>query len=189
MSNNKQQPPKTILIGAIAGAFGANGEIKLKSFTADPAACLSYAPFMDEAGEVILQITKSRPIKGGFAVRSPDVRYRDQAEALRGTQLYCLRDDLTPTEEDEFYHSDLIGLVVVSTDKQLLGKIKDVHNYGASDLLEIVDTPNIQASWNIPFTLAHVPEIDLELGHIILADWSDYLPEVKPDSKGEKKHG
>ncbi len=181
------ETPQTIFVAAITGAFGARGEIKIKSFTDDPAACLTYAPFVDEAGEVILKITKTREVKGGFAVRSPGVQYRDQAEALRGTKLYCLRSQMPEPDEDDFYHSDLVGLNVVSLEEQPLGRIEAVRNYGASDLLEITDTPNVKGSWSLPFTQAHVPVINLTTGQVVLADWQVFLPEPKKDKKKRVK--
>ncbi|MBL1431646.1 MAG: 16S rRNA processing protein RimM [Robiginitomaculum sp.] len=180
--------PQTIFVAAITGAFGAKGEIKIKSFTDDPAACLAYAPFVDEQGQVILKINKWREVKGGFAVRSPGIQYRDQAEALRGTKLYCLRDKMPVTDDDEFYHSDLVGLKVKSAENQALGKIEAVHNFGASDLLEIYDTPDVKGTWVLPFTLMHVPKIDIAAGTVVVADWQDYLPEEKQDKKPGKKN-
>lgn len=180
--------PQTIFVAAITGAFGAKGEIKIKSFTDDPAACLAYAPFVDEQGQVVLKINKWREVKGGFAVRSPGIQYRDQAESLRGTKLYCLRTKFPVPDDDEFYHSDLVGLKVVSTDGQPLGKIEALHNFGASDLLEICDTPDVIGSWTLPFNLAHVPKVDIAAGIVSLADWQDFLPEEKQDKKQVKKN-
>ncbi|VAV90221.1 16S rRNA processing protein RimM [hydrothermal vent metagenome] len=173
----------TILVAAITGAFGARGEIRLKSFTNEPAACLSYAPFVDVDGKVILKISKPRQVKGGFAVRSPGVQYRDQAEALRGTKLYCLREVLPAPEKDEFYHSDLLGLSVFSADDVLMGRIADVQNYGASDLLEICDTPNVTANWTLPFTLAHVPLVDVPGKKVSIQDWQEFLPDKNAKPK------
>ncbi len=177
-------PKKPILIAAITGAFGAKGEVRIKSFTDEPAACLDYAPFVNEAGEEVLRIAKSRPVKGGFALKCKGIQYRDQAEALRGTKLYCLAGALPKQDADEFYHLDLVGLSVVSHDGQPLGRVHAVQNYGASDLLEICETPKVKGSWMLPFTLAHVPQVDLDEKQIVLADWQEYLPDVKAAKKG-----
>jgi 16S rRNA processing protein RimM len=187
VNSDHKNSSHTILVAAIAGAFGAKGEIKLKSFTEDPATCLAFAPFVDEAGEVVLKISKPRPIKGGFAVRSPGIQYRDQAAALQGTKLYALREAMPEPSEDEFYHSDLIGLSVFSVEGDTLGKVEAVYNYGASDLLEISGTPGISASWTLPFTKAHVPLVDIRQKQLNVADWQDYLPEKKPQKPKPKR--
>ena len=107
---------------------------------------------------------------------------------MRGTKLYCLRDKFPAPDDDEFYHSDLVGLKVVSTDGQALGKIEALHNFGASDLLEICDTPNLVGSWTLPFNLMNVPKVDIAAGKVVLADWQDYLPEEKQDKKSVKEN-
>jgi len=175
--------PQTIFVAAITGAFGAKGEIKIKSFTDEPAACLAYAPFVDEQGQVILKINKWREVKGGFAVRSPGIQYRDQAEALRGTQLFCLREQMPEPDEGEFYNSDLVGLAVFGPDAQPMGRVKAVLNFGASDLLEICDTPEVKGSWVLPFTLAHVPVVSLADQRVEIADWETYLPATNDDAE------
>ena len=77
-----------------------------------------------------------RAVKNGFAARIVDVDTKEQADALKGVQLYALRDDLPSLPDDEFYHADLIGLEVFDTGGTLLGRVKAVQNYGADDLLE-----------------------------------------------------
>ncbi len=86
---------------------------------------------------------------------------RDEAEKLRGTDLYVSRAVLPPPEdEDEYYHSDLIGLKAISPEGEAIGKIIAVHNFGAGDLLEVRFDGEPQAEL-IPFENKHVPRIDL----------------------------
>lgn len=184
MSGNS---PKTVLVGAIAGAFGVRGEARIKSFTQDPKSILALAPLRDAGGQVILEITASRPVKGGFAVMSPQVASREAAMAMKSTKLFCLRSQLPPPEEDEFYHVDLIGLRVEGNDGADLGRIKAVQDHGAGDLLEIAGTPGEKRSWLLPFTRANVPELDFDSGTAIVADWTDYLPssDTTPEEEDE----
>lgn len=182
MSGNS---PKTVLVGAIAGAFGVRGEARIKSFTEDPASILDLAPWRDVHGNVILEITASRPVKGGFAVKSPQVASREDAMAMKSTKLFCLRSQLPPPDEDEFYHVDLVGLVVEGADGTPLGKVKAVRDHGAGDLLEISGTPGEKQTWLVPFTRAHVPELDFEAGKAVLKDWDGYLPDL--NAKPEKE--
>ena len=62
---------------------------------------------------------------------------RDAAEALKGTELFVARDQLPATGEEEFYHADLIGLEAQDSEGRTLGKVAAIHNYGASDVMEI----------------------------------------------------
>ena len=162
-----------ICVGAIAGAFGVRGEVRLKSFTADPAAIAAYSPLTSEDGTRSFAITLDRPVKGGFAARLSGVTSKEAADALQGTRLYARRDQLPSLPDDEYYHADLIGLTVLDTGGAELGQVKAVLNHGAGDLLEI-HGPGLKATVLLPFTRAAVPTVDLAAGRII-ADPPDGL--------------
>lgn len=154
-----------ICVGAIMGAFGTNGEVRLKSFTAEPQDVAAYAPITSEDGTQTFELRITRPVKGGFAARVSGVRYRDQAEALRGVRLFVPRTALPSLPDDEFYHSDLIGLSVFDTGGQKIGRVKAVQDFGATDILEVQrpGAPDIL----LPFTAEVVPTVDIAAGRII----------------------
>jgi len=155
-----------VTIGAIAGAFGVKGEVRLKSFCAVPEDIGQYSPLRDEAGKEY-KFKISRAIKGGFAARIEGIRYKDQADALRGIKLLAHRDQLPALPDDEFYHADLIGLEALDTGGALLGKIAAVLNHGAGDILEIRG-PGVDGQALVPFTLDSVPTVDLAQGRVIV---------------------
>ena len=154
-----------ILVGRVAGAFGVKGEVRITSFTADPAALVDYKALKREDGSPGLTLTSGRPAKGGIVARAKEVETREQAEALRGLKLYIPRDVLPAPEEDEFYVTDLIGLAVETPEGEPLGRVKTVHDFGAGDLLEV--QPPEGASWWLPFTREAVPEVRLAEGKVI----------------------
>ncbi|HCQ64632.1 MAG TPA: ribosome maturation factor RimM [Rhodobacteraceae bacterium] len=155
-----------ICVGAIAGAFGVKGEVRLKSFTADPEAIASYGPLVTEDGARSFAVEITRPVKNGFAARIEGVSSKEAADDLRGTKLFAERDVLPCLPDDEFYHADLIGLAVHDTGGRLLGRVTAVHNHGAGDLLEIsgagLNTPAL-----LPFTQDAVPTVDLTARRIV----------------------
>ncbi|MCB1334573.1 MAG: ribosome maturation factor RimM [Roseivivax sp.] len=155
-----------ICVGALGGAFGVTGEVRLKSFTADPEAIVDYSPLTSEDGTREFTITMARPIKNGFAARLSGVETKEEADALRGVRLFAPRDRLPSLPDDEFYHADLIGLEVVDTGGRILGRVTAVHNHGATDLLE-VRVPSQSATVLLPFTRAAVPTVDLTAGRIV----------------------
>ncbi|MBY6003116.1 ribosome maturation factor RimM [Salipiger bermudensis] len=157
---------ETICVGTIAGAFGVHGEVRLKSFTAEPEALAEYAPLTTEDGSRSFEVQITRPVKGGFAARLSGVRSKEEADALRGTGLYAPRDRLPALPDDEFYHTDLIGLAVYDTGGAELGKVKAVLNHGAADLLELT-IPGQSKTVLLPFTQAAVPTVDLASGRIV----------------------
>ena len=155
-----------VCVGAVAGAFGVRGEVRLKSFTAEPDAIAAYGPLQTEDGARFFEVTLTRPVKGGYAARLSGVTSKEDADALRGTRLYIDRAGLPAPEEEEFYHADLIGLAVHDTGGALLGHVKSVQNHGASDLLEL-RLPDSSQTVLLPFTKAIVPTIDLAGGRIV----------------------
>ena len=155
-----------ICVGAIAGAFGIKGEVRLKSFTAEPDAIADYSPLCTEDGERAFTIKLDRPVKGGFAARLSGITTKEQADALQGTRLYAKRDQLPSLPDDEYYHADLIGLAVYDTGGKVLGHVKSVLNHGAGDILEI-HGPEMKSTVLLPFTREAVPTVDLASGRII----------------------
>jgi len=158
--------PELICVGAISGAFGVKGEVRIKSFCADPAAIGDYNPLTTEDGkEYTVGITRS--VKGGFAAVISGVDNKEDADALKSTRLYTERAKLPVLPDDEYYHSDLIGLAVLDTGGELLGKIKAVHDHGAGDILEITGS-GLKSEVLLPFTKAIVPTVDLTAGCIVI---------------------
>jgi 16S rRNA processing protein RimM len=153
-----------VCVGAIAGAFGVRGEVRLKSFCAEPEAIATYGSLTTEDGRAFT-VTLGRPVTNGIAARLSGVATREAAEALRGERLYVDRARLPALPDDEFYHADLIGLEVRDTGGAVLGQVAAVLNHGAGDLLE-VRRPGGRAIL-LPFTRDIVPTVDLAAGCLV----------------------
>ena len=155
-----------VLVGVVGAPHGVRGEVRLKSFTEDPAAAGDYGPVQAEDGRSFaLEVLRS--LKDDMVVaRIAGVDDRDAAAALTHLRLFVPRDRLPPPEEDEFYASDLVGLAVVDGSGEALGSVKAVVDYGAGDILEI-DRPGGSAVL-LPFTKAFVPRVDIAAGRIVV---------------------
>lgn len=154
-----------IIVGTLAGAFGVHGEVRLKSFCADPEAIADYTPLTAADGTKIAQIVITGRAGGAFTARLDGVTTKEQADALRGTELFAPRDQLPSLPDDEFYHADLIGLEVFDTAGDRIGTVRNVHDHGAGDLLEV--QPPQGDTVLLPFTKAAVPTVDLAAGRIV----------------------
>ena len=155
-----------ICVGAFAGSFGVAGEVRLKSFCAEPEAIADYGPLYTEDGSRSFSVTLTRPVAGGLGARVQGVQTREQAEALQGVSLFVDRSQLPNLPDDEYYHSDLIGLEVRDTGGAVLGQVTAMHNHGAGDLLE-VGGPGRKVLL-LPFTMAVVPTVDLAAGRVVV---------------------
>jgi 16S rRNA processing protein RimM len=156
-----------VCVGAIAGSFGVRGEVRLKSFCADPEAIADYGPLFTEDGSRSFKVTLTRPVAGGLGARLSGVATKEEADALRGTSLFVARDRLPSLGDDEFYHADLIGMEVRDTGGRMIGRVAAVHNHGAGDLLE-VQGPGLKEALLLPFTRAVVPTVDLATRRVVV---------------------
>jgi len=156
-----------VCLGQIGAAHGIRGEVRLWSFTADPAAIASYGPLETEDGRVF-EIKTMRPAKDHFVARLSGVADRNAAERLANQKLYVPRERLPePEAADEFYHADLVGLAVVDRAGARLGTVVAVHNFGAGDLIEVRQAAGAPTLM-LPFTEAAVPEVDLAAGRLVV---------------------
>ena len=162
-----------IVVGSLGGAFGVHGEVRLKSFCADPAAIVDYTPLFTENGRQFAQLVLTGQQKNGFTARLDGVVTKEDADALRNVKLLADRAQMPSLPDDEYYYTDLIGLDVLDTGGEKLGTVKNVMDHGAGDLLE-VQVPGASDTVLLPFTQTAVPTVDLSAGRII-ADPPDGL--------------
>jgi 16S rRNA processing protein RimM len=166
-----------VSVGAIGGAFGVQGEVRLKSFCADPAAIADYTPLYSEDGRAFSQIVLSSQISNGFAARIGGISTKEEADALKGVTLYADRSNLPALPDDEYYYADLIGVSVLDTGGNALGTVKSVMDHGDGDQLEII-LPGQSETVLLPFTNTVVPTVDLAAGRIIADPPEGLFPEV-----------
>lgn len=159
--------PERICVAQIGAAHGTRGEVRLWSFTADPAAVKDYGPLESEDGKVQFEIESLRPAKDHLVVRLTGVCNRAQAEELTHLRLYVPRDRLPRAQEEEFYHADLIGLRAEGLDGAEIATVVAIHNFGAGDLLELRPAGESQTVL-LPFTATAVPVVDIAGGRIVI---------------------
>ena len=178
------QDSQRVCLGAIAGAHGVRGQVRIKAFTEIPEDLTAYGPLSDEAGRRSFKVSLVGQSKGTLLARIEGVGDRNAAEALRGTRLYVARDALPPPEDEEtFYHADLIGLLAETAEGEALGRVRQVHNFGAGDMLEIAPDGKGPVRF-LPFTKAVVPEVDLAGGRLLVVPPPEV--EVKPEGSEKK---
>jgi 16S rRNA processing protein RimM len=156
-----------ICVARIGAAHGIKGEVKLWTFTADPAAVADYGPLESQDGTQRFEIEALRPAKDHLVVRLSGVRDRDAAARLTNLDLYVARDRLPAPAAEEFYHADLIGLRAEDRDGIALATIVGIHDFGAGDLLEL-RPPGAADTVLMPFNSSTVPVVDIAGGRIVI---------------------
>jgi 16S rRNA processing protein RimM len=158
--------PSQICVARIGAAHGVHGAVKLWTFTEDPLAVKRYGPLVTKDGARQFEVTHAREARGHLVATLKGVATREEAERLNGVELYVAREKLPATSEDEYYHTDLIGLAAVDAAGESLGRVIAIHNFGAGDIIEIA--PPNGATLLLPFTNAVVPTVDLEGGRVVI---------------------
>ena len=157
-----------ICVARIGAAHGVRGEVKLWSFTEDPAAVAHYGPLETQDGTRCFEIETLRAAKDHFVARIAGVNDRDAAEKLRNIELYIPRARLPKIEEaDTFYHADLVGLDAVTPDGARVGTVHALHNFGAGDIIEIAPAGGGDPLM-LPFNETTVPKIDVAARQIVV---------------------
>ncbi len=166
-------PTRLVQLGVFGAAQGVRGEVRVKSFTAEPKAIGGYGALTDKSGARAFRFESVRPLRDDMlVVHLAGVTTRNAAAALTGVEIFARRDQLPPPAADEFYCDDLIGLVAVTADGAPLGRVVGVSNYGAGDILEIAPADGGETML-MPFSKAVATEIDFAGGRIVVAPPSE----------------
>ncbi|HWZ41025.1 MAG TPA: ribosome maturation factor RimM [Bradyrhizobium sp.] len=171
-----------ICVARIGAAHGVRGAVKLWTFTEDPFAVTRYGPLLTKDGARSFEVAHAREANGFLVATLKGVTTRNEAERLNGLELYVARDKLPATDDDEYYHADLIGLAAETTAGEPLGKVIAIHNFGAGDIIEIA--PASGATMLLPFTNVVVPTVDLAGGRVLI-ELPEELEGDDPDSDND----
>jgi 16S rRNA processing protein RimM len=157
---------RLISLGVISGAHGIRGQVKIKSFTANPEDISCYGPLLDSSGKQY-QLTITGGTNDALIATVGGVTDRNAAEALRNTELFVPRSALPEAGKHEYYHEDLVGLKLLTQDGRPYGTIAAMHNFGAGDLVAIKRESGEEEF--LPFTRAIFQEIDIKEGRVVIA--------------------
>ena len=114
-----------ICVARIGAAHGVRGAVKLWTFTEDPLAVRHYGPLTTKDGARQFEVTHVREARDHLVATLKGIATREDAERLNGIELYIAREKLPATDENEYYHADLIGLAAVNALNEPLGRGPD----------------------------------------------------------------
>jgi len=171
-SSPAPEPDNIAVMGRIVAPFGVKGWVKLKVFTETPDSLLNYPAWWLAVanGWQKYAVAEAEFHSKGLVVRLEGVSDRTGAEALSGTDVGVPRKAFPEPEADEFYWADLIGLEVVNRQEESLGKIEELLETGANDVLVVRgDRERL-----IPYVASIILAVDLHDRRVVV-DWDlDY---------------
>ena len=172
-----------ICLGVIVGVHGVRGHLKIKAYTDNPAALDRYGPVSLDDGRLLHLKVKSVSPKGPVIAMAQEVTDRNEAELMRGLELFIKRDALPPTANDEVYHTDLVGLEARDNDGVAIGVIVGLHDFGAGDIIEV--KPPSGPTMMLPFAPEYRDEKRLSEGFVTLLPPQGMMELAGMDGKTE----
>lgn len=182
----KKQSPDLVVVGVLMGAHGVRGDVRVKSFTAEPENIFDYAPLLSSDGTELLTPKAVRPAKDHFVVVPKQPRQKEDWDRMRGEKLHAPRTCLPDPDEDEFYIEDLVGLAVYTGGSESIGRVKAVLNHGAGDLIEVQQHDGGKAVL-VPFTKLDVPVVDIAANRLVVATFETWSDESKPEDQDDQR--
>lgn len=123
-------------IAHITAAHGIRGEVKLACFIENPDDIVRYAPLQTKQGKIFtFRITGHS--KAHLIIAIDGITDRNEAEMLRGTELFADASKLPAKNAEEYFVHELIGLTARLADGRIIGNVTALYNYGAGDILAI----------------------------------------------------
>jgi 16S rRNA processing protein RimM len=167
-------PENLAVIGKVTGVFGIKGWVKVFSYTEPKENVFSYKNWLVNINGQWTPV-KVRDFKAqskGLVAALDDCHDRTLAQKYCQCEIAILKDALPKPEEGEFYYYQLEGLLVVTTDDVVLGKVDYLFNSGSNDVMVVKpfkDSLDGQERL-LPYTDDCLKDISLEDG-IIRVDW------------------
>lgn len=163
-----------VVLGKVIGPYGLRGAVKVHPFADDPLAWAKLPCWWIGKESVSPDLWQQSPLlrckaHGDVLVAEleclPD---RNASEAAQGMLVGVPRSVLPPVAENEYYWADLIGLDVLNTRDQSLGRVLGLIETSANDVLRIGDSEGKERL--LPFVAAVVLDVDV-LAQRIRVDW------------------
>jgi 16S rRNA processing protein RimM len=153
-----------VVIGVVVAPHGVRGTLRVRAL--GPGRHLREGTVPVVAG-MRRRISAARQTPKGFLLDLEGVECRADAKPLGGEQLLLDREELDAPEEGEFYVADLVGLAAVNDAGEVVGTVADTFETAAHEILVVREVKDEQVLY-LPFTLEHVPQVDLETGQIVV---------------------
>lgn len=158
-----------VVIGQINGMYGVHGGLRVFSYTSPRERIFSYRPWFlkRNAAWIAADIVSGREQGKGLVVFLEGVNDREQARGLLGSEIAVTREQLPPLPAGEYYWSDLLDMEVIDLQGRLLGKVVDIQETGANDIMVIQGERKLMIPW---VTDDIIKQVDIETGRICV-DW------------------
>lgn len=168
---------ETVCIATITSAHGIRGLVKIKTHTEHSSDIESFTTIYSSRDNLPVDVKIISAKEGMIIAQVSGVESRNDAEALRGVDLYIARSELPKAPDNEYYYSDLVGLKVMTSDGTIIGTVVSISNYGAGDVIEIQDAKTDRTAY-YPFSKSFIETVDLKSGVISVNTIQEEVVEI-----------
>ena len=160
-----------VCVGLVGSPHGIKGCVKVKHFTESPKGVTAYgAVFNDKMEKIILDFKGLSKNLGIYSIKG--ITNRDLAESFKGIKLFVKKSNLPSPTNGDVYYFDIIGLDVTNKDgNQKLGIIKNILNFGAGDIAEIISN---NGKFLVPLVPIDLDNINNKKGTIFLSNFDKW---------------
>jgi len=159
-------------MGEVVAAYGVQGWLRARTFTASRSGLLGYVRWWLEGseGRQEFSVLEARTHGDGIVARLDGIGTREDILRWRGARIAVPRPALPPLEAGEFYLADLIGLTVVNRQDATLGTVAGLIDTGAHPVMRVSGTGTKPEERLIPLVPAYLDAIDPASGRVVV-DW------------------
>ena len=124
-------------VGTFGQPQGLKGDIKINILTSSFESFKILKNYCMQDGKTILHFTALRKIGKKNIASLKGCENRNAALDYKGKYIFSSKENFSEIGEDEYYVIDLIGCTIFNAEKESLGIVIDIKNFGAGDLIEI----------------------------------------------------
>ena len=149
-----------IHVATFGKPHGIKGEIKINIFTSSLEVFKKLGKYFYENQDPILTFKNFKKVGKAYVVSLENSNDRDIALSFKGNKIFTFKENLPAIKNNEYYILDLVGCNVINKEKLSLGRIIDIKNFGAGDLIEIKN--NLNKTFYIPMNNENLLDVNID---------------------------
>ncbi len=158
-----------VVLGKISGIYGVKGWVRIYSYTSPRDNILAYPQWLlkRRGGWEMHKLCSGKKHGKGIVAKIEGCEDRDQAAEMMDVEIAIHQNQLPKAEAGEYYWRDLKGLQVETVGGVVLGKIAEMFETGANDVIVVKgDRERL-----VPFVKDEVVKrVDLD-ANLMVVDW------------------
>jgi 16S rRNA processing protein RimM len=175
-NSRARQPPEFLAVGRVVRPHGVRGQLLVEGFSEQISLIIPSTIIFLGSDYTPSVVCAFRPHKNRFLLLLEGCEDRDTAEHWRGEVVHIRYEDVKPLPEHVYYHWQILGLQVFTTDGECLGSVTQILETGANDVYLIHDEHG--AELLLPAIESVIMSVDLDNCRMVV----NLLPGLRSDS-------